>query len=325
MIVSTTPCGAVDDVVRLSSKTTAFDAYLAIDWSASSAPKTGKDSVWWCLCRWCDNELTVETNENPATRRACFDAVRGRLGDLLAAGSSVLAGFDFPYGYPAGLAAALGLNDSPWRSVWDDLKACIADDQTLGTNNRFHVAGDLNRRIGAADGPFWGHPQRRPYPYLRATEPRYPVSGLPRLREVDRHARRVQPAWKLWGNVSVGSQTLLGIPMLAQLRDDEDLRRVSAVWPFETGCALPPRGEGPRIIFAEIYPSLVLLPKQLGDRVKDSAQVEAIGRHLARHDAAGTLCDLFSAPGGLDSSLRRRVESDEGWILGVMPDSAVSR
>ena len=62
-------------------------------------------------------------------------------------GSSVLAGFDFPYGYPAGLARVLGLDGSPWRSVWDDLKARIADDQTLGTNNRFYVAGDLNRYL----------------------------------------------------------------------------------------------------------------------------------------------------------------------------------
>ena len=84
MIASTSRCWTVDDVVRVSSKTTALDAYLAIDWSASSAPKTGKDNVWWCLCSWRDNELTVETNENPATRRACFDAVRGRLRDLLA-------------------------------------------------------------------------------------------------------------------------------------------------------------------------------------------------------------------------------------------------
>jgi len=169
MIASTSRCWAVDDVVRVSSKTTAFDAYLAIDWSASSAPKTGKDSVWWCLCSWRDNELTVETNENPATRRACFDAVRGRLRDLLAVGSSVLGGFDFPYGYPAGLARALGLDGSPWRSVWDDLKARIADDQTLGTNNRFSVAGDLNRRIGAAEGRSGG---TRRHVHTRTCAPR---------------------------------------------------------------------------------------------------------------------------------------------------------
>ena len=26
-----------------------FDAYLMVDWSASSRPVTGKDSVWYCL------------------------------------------------------------------------------------------------------------------------------------------------------------------------------------------------------------------------------------------------------------------------------------
>src|SRR5689334_23634895 len=30
----------------------AFDAYVMIDWSASSIPKTGSDSVWWACLEW---------------------------------------------------------------------------------------------------------------------------------------------------------------------------------------------------------------------------------------------------------------------------------
>jgi hypothetical protein len=30
----------------------AFDTYVAIDWSASSVPTTGADSVWWALAEW---------------------------------------------------------------------------------------------------------------------------------------------------------------------------------------------------------------------------------------------------------------------------------
>lgn len=301
------------------TRASAFDAYLMVDWSAASAPRTGKDSVWWCLCVWRSGRLVVETNRNSPTRQACFDVLRAQLRDLAAEGSSVLVGFDFPYGYPTGFAQALGLKDAPWRAVWNELTARIVDDQAGGTNNRFQVASDLNQRIGAPEGPFWGHPQGRTYTLLRATEPAYPTGNLVRLREADRHTQGVQPAWKLWGNGSVGSQTLLGVPILARLRDDNDLRGLSTIWPFETGCELPPRRQEPRIIFAEIYPSMVKLPEQLDGRVKDSAQVEAIARHLAGHDATDTLAELFAAPTSLEPAIRHRVESEEGWILGVSP------
>jgi hypothetical protein len=106
--------------------------------------------------------------------------------------------------------------------------------------------------------------------------------------------------------------------MLARLRDEPQLRRLSAVWPFETGYRLPPRDK-PRIIFAEIYPSLVKLPTDVGGRVKDSVQVEAIARHLACHDASDTLSDLFAAPATLGPAVLDRVQTEEGWILGVKP------
>jgi hypothetical protein len=51
-------------------------------------------------------------------------------------------------------------------------------------------------------------------------------------------------------------------------------------------------------------------------------QVEAIARHLARHDAEGTLNDLFAAPARLNALARHQVEAEEGWILGVMPSLA---
>ncbi len=150
-----------DAVELLPPRASAFDAYLMVDWSAASPPRTGKDSVWWCLCVWRSGRLVVETNENSPTRQACFDVLRAQLRDLAAEGSSVLVGFDFPYGYPTGFAQALGLKDAPWRAVWNELTTRIVDDQAFGTNNRFQVASDLNQRIGAPEGPFWGHPQGR--------------------------------------------------------------------------------------------------------------------------------------------------------------------
>jgi hypothetical protein len=301
------------------SQNAAFDAYIMVDWSASSVPKTGKDSVWWCLCQWRDGRLIVATMANPPTRRACLESLRALLCQLVTKGMSILVAFDFPYGYPAGFATALNLSGDPWRAVWNELNAHVTDNQVAHVNNRFQLAGALNERIRAPEGPFWGHPQGHSYAHLHSTEPRYPVANLARLRVTDRYARRAQPVWKLCGNGSVGSQALLGIPVLAQLRYAPDLRSVSAVWPFETGCMLRARGVEPRIVFAEIYPSIVTLPTQTLGRVKDSLQVEAIARHFARHDADGTLNELFAAPSNLPLAVQRRIVGEEGWILGVTP------
>ena len=46
----------------------------------------------------------------------------------------MLVVFDFPYGYPAGLAKALDLKGTPWRAIWNELTTRIADDQVGGTN-----------------------------------------------------------------------------------------------------------------------------------------------------------------------------------------------
>jgi len=74
-------------------------------------------------------------------------------------GGRVLIGFDFPYGYPSGFAAALGLKGSgpPWRATWNELASLISDGDD-SRNNRFKVASHLNLRCGPGPGPFWGAP-----------------------------------------------------------------------------------------------------------------------------------------------------------------------
>lgn len=315
--VSTVDAIAVD---RLREVLPDFDAYIMVDWSASSPPKRGADSVWWSFGEWRADVLASIPPRNPRTRRAAVQAIRQLLVQLAGEGKSVLLGFDFPFGYPAGLGYALGLVAPRWRALWKALGARIEDDQDKQSNNRFDVAADLNRAIGATEGPFWGHPQDREFDGLRPTSPAYPVAELARLRIAEVAAPGAQPAWKLWGNGSVGSQALLGIPYLEALRNDDDLASIVHVWPFETGCELPNRTDDPRIVLAEIYPSLVPLPADLGGRVKDCVQVEALVRHFACHDAARGLGELFAAPGRLPLERQQSVIDEEGWILGVLPN-----
>ncbi len=107
----------------------------------------------------------------------------------------------------------------------------------------------------------------------------------------------MQPIWKLYGNGSVGSQTLLGLPHLMALRNDEVLAPVSRVWPFETGLvALPSRANRDYlIVHAEIYPSLLPIQQTAGE-VKDALQVRTMASHFAALDDAAELSALFAGP-----------------------------
>ncbi|MGH7055068.1 MAG: cobalamin biosynthesis protein, partial [Stellaceae bacterium] len=88
-----------------------FDTFAMVDWSAASAPKQGRDSIWVC---W--HGPRGERFDNPPTRHAARTLLAELLAEALGRGERVLIGFDFPFGYPAGLAARLGLAGPPWRA-----------------------------------------------------------------------------------------------------------------------------------------------------------------------------------------------------------------
>ena len=77
-----------------------FDAYLMVDWSASSRPVTGADSVWYCLLERTGEGLRVMPPKNPATRSRAMAEINDILRGLARRQRMVLVGFDFPYGYP---------------------------------------------------------------------------------------------------------------------------------------------------------------------------------------------------------------------------------
>ena len=83
----------------------AFDVYVVVDWSASSTPKLGPDSIWVHVR---DATDTVAADPvNLPTRASAFGYLRDTL--CAAAGRRVLVGLDMPYGYPSGFAAAAGI------------------------------------------------------------------------------------------------------------------------------------------------------------------------------------------------------------------------
>lgn len=299
-----------------------FDAYVIVDWSAASVPKTGRDSIWIVIAARDGpaGSIPAPTLVNPATRAAATAWTAGRLADLLAGGRRVLVGVDFPLGYPRGTARRLGLSGPPWRATWDRLAEAL-EDAPDNRNNRFAVAADLNRRLTGGPAPFWGCPPGAVSSGLSMRRP--PPAGLPagleEWRLTDRRARGVQPIWKLYTTGSVGSQALTGIPRLRAWRDDPRLSAHAAVWPFETGLTPPgPRSSGPPLVFAEVWPSLLKEAWRARHAVKDAGQVLALASHLAALDAVGDLAPLFAASADFTTGERAAVEAEEGWILGVV-------
>ena len=90
-----------------------FDAYLIVDWSAENRPKRGADSIWYCLARRRAGGLEIEALENVPTRAKAQALIAGHLARLASDGARVLAGFDFPNGYPKGFARRAGFRERP--------------------------------------------------------------------------------------------------------------------------------------------------------------------------------------------------------------------
>ena len=291
-----------------------FDAYAMVDWSAASSPKRGPDSIWYRILLRDGAALRQFALENPATRQQATTELCDHLTELLTQGRRVLAGFDFPFGYPSGTAAQLGIRGLPWRHLWQLLDDALHDGDD-NANDRFDVAEDLNRRLSGDAFPFWGNVREEERRHLlrRGRRPHGP-DDLAERRLCDALLPSTQPVWKLAGVGSVGSQALTGIPRVWQIRRDPRLAAETHIWPFETGLRFDPR---PALILAEIYPSQVPAA-DLPGLPKDAGQVVAITDHLARQDGEGVLADLFTGGPGLTEKQRRIIELEEAWILGAI-------
>ena len=296
----------------------AFDAYLMVDWSSSSRPTTGNDSIWMAMGAWSDHVFTFAEPINAPTRVQAGSIMTEQLSRWQSEGKRVLVGLDFAFGYPAGFAGALGLmtTEAAWKAVHAHFAAHVIDSPD-NSSNRDAFAEACNLAVGAP-GPFWGC--ARTVASAALTQHRvgvfnYPHHGLAEWRVTDMEARRkatTQSVWKLNCGVSVGGQTILGIKYL-----DELARAVTGHrWPFE-GWGTP---QVPGILFAEIFPSLVYYSDWVDkySTCRDRAQVLSCVRRAAERDRDGLLRGDFDRPSArLSATALANVENEEGWILWV--------
>ena len=293
---------------------TLFHTHVIVDWSARSKPspeRPTKDAIWWAAAR----DGVVDEPADARTRHEAVELLATFIAEELDAKRRVLIGFDFPFGYPAGVAAHL-TGEASALALWDWLAARIEDTEE-NANNRFEVAEAINRAYPGV-GPFWGRPGTWRYPDVptRASSRTGREAHPPERRIADSRAKGAKTVWQLAYAGSVGSQVLLGLPAIKRLIEHPRLKGRLAVWPFDTGLRAP---EAPAVV-AEIYPSLLrreIEARTNDGEIPDAAQVRVNAEAFARLDALGWLAPLFQGAPYLDAAERRIIETEEAWILGL--------
>ena len=271
-----------------------FDRFVMVDWSGGNdtGPRPRADAIWAC-----------EAGHDPVylrNRALAEDWLTACIESALQAGDRLCIGFDFPFGYPSGFAASLTGRADPF-AVWDWLTGHITD--TPSANNRFDVAAKINRQTPGS-GPFWGNALKRDIADLPRTKANY-SNPFPDKRAAESRASGAFTLWQLSGAGAVGSQTLMGLPVLNRLR--RKFANQVAVWPFDPL-------DRP-VAFVEIWPSMIsdIVAREVAatGAIKDAAQVATLSRAIAALDAQ-VFADMLnvSAP-------------EEGWIFGLGHEAAL--
>ncbi|MBU2605937.1 MAG: hypothetical protein KKC43_08610 [Alphaproteobacteria bacterium] len=299
-----------------------FDAYIMVDWSAAAKPTLGANSIWIGILAK-DARLKLQFKAvNIDTRLKARAFLEDMVAKLTRRGDRVLLGFDFPLGYPAGTAKALGL-DLSTRAPWEAMHAHLSSklkDKADNSNARYAIAAGMNYAISKGPYPFWGAPARDVVSTLASTKPDFTGQPLPELRLAesnlrDRKLGQPKSVWQLAYTGSVGSQSLTGIPHVHALREAWPNARI---WPFETGTGELTEDDlqGVEVVMAEIYPSLVKAKAEKGETL-DEVQVREIARHYSQLDEKGLLGSMFSTGKSLDEGKIEQIQAEEGWILGL--------
>ncbi len=293
-----------------------FNAYVIVRWSAASKASAGADSVRLGVVKRDVRFRNVYETHAAPTRAEGEKRLVALLDDLKKRGERTLIGFDFPIGFPRGLAAGLKLEGDPWRAVWNQLDRMVKD-KPDNTNNRFGVGAEINRRLTGGPFPFWGVPPRDALTTIQPKRTREHEDGdLPELRLTEAQVKGAPSVWKLYYNGSIGGQAILGIPMARRLK----LKYGDAMklWPFETGWkALTPADlDGVDLLGVEVLTGQAET-KPLPGETKDQTDLRGAAESLAKLDEAGKLDALFAQPKALSEKDAPVAQGEEGWILGA--------
>lgn len=264
-----------------------FDDILIVDWSAANRrPKRPtKDAIWMAT------PTTAPTYHRD--RQSAEQAITGWIEDALIRDQTTALGFDFGFALPLGATRRITGDDDPF-SLWQWLTDRIED--APNANNRFEIGAEMNR-VFPGLGPFWGSlgPQ---VPDLPARGNDRSFRHTPTRRRTETLEKGTFECWQLAYAGSVGSQILMGLPVLLRLRQRFGQRL--RVWPFEPQSA--------PVTLIEIWPSLIASAVEQASHlhpIRDAVQVSLLAKTLSSL-AANDWKRLLDHP-----------PSPEGWILGA--------
>ncbi|KGM86932.1 molybdenum cofactor synthesis domain protein [Roseovarius mucosus DSM 17069] len=270
---------------------TPFDTIAMLDWSGGgdTGPQPCKDAIWLGITRNGVDEAPSYLRNRAEAEAALVSLIEAEV----AAGRRLLIGVDFPFGFPAGFARGLTGCDNPF-AVWDWLETVIEDGPQA--NNRFDVAGEINRRFPGV-GPFWFNGVKREIADLPRKDTRA-GHGMVERRAAEAQAKGAFTCWQMGGAGAVGGQVLTGLPVLNRLR-----RRFYgqvSVWPFEV--------LDKPVALVEVWPGLInpaVKRAEAQGGIRDAHQVRLMARALARMSP-----DRLTEMLAVDAP-------EEGWILGL--------
>lgn len=265
-----------------------WDTYLMVDWSGGNdrgaQPKA--DAIWAGVVQ----DGTAQEPIYFRNRQVFTSWVFDFLDAALAADRKVMVGFDFPFGYPVGFGRHVTGSDDPFV-LWEWFADRVEDSPKA--NNRFDIAGQINGTLPGM-GPYWGNGLKRDIAHLPRKGLARDPNPFPERREIETLAKGSFTCWQLAGAGSVGSQIIMGLPVLHKLR--MAFAGQIAIWPFEP-LTKP-------IACMEIWPTLFAGPAPDG-MIKDAHQVIATAKALHARQLTPDHADVaISAP-------------VEGWILGI--------
>jgi hypothetical protein len=271
-----------------------FDTIMTVDWSGGNQKSITPcaDAIWASVWQYGTHNYPLYFRN-----RQLFEVwFRALLTEERTLGRRVLVGFDFAFGYPAGFAKAVTGKDEPF-AIWEWFDDHITDTPT--SNNRFYLAGQLNAKFDGV-GPFWGNGTQDDVVGLPRKGKDRTCTAFAEKRMVETKTKGAFSVWQLAGAGAVGSQVMMGLPVLQRLRTK--FENQISVWPFE------PLDKP--IAFVEIWPSL--FKQQIKDGpyahwITDAAQVHVTTAMIANMDAA-KLRQTLDVPA-----------TSEGWIFGVAP------
>ena len=265
-----------------------WDTFVMVDWSGGNdrGPRPVPDAIWVGISR-ADHDEPQQYFRN---RQVFTTWMLAFLETELTANRRTMVGFDFPFGYPTGFGKHLTGTDDPLM-LWDWFSDRVED--TPKANNRFDIAGNINATLPGV-GPFWGNGLKRDIADLPRKGLARTPNPFPEKRAVEQLAKGSFTLWQLAGAGAVGSQVIMGLPVLTHLR--RSFPNKISVWPFED-LTTP-------IAFVEIWPTLYAGPAP-ANVIKDAHQVQTTAHKLAKRSVTSLHVDLHvTAP-------------IEGWIFGI--------